>query len=120
MGSVQPRRGHRPCFLSTEKCKISFLAAGGQAWLLPSEQREDSGQPPGPHPLPCPRNCGNPVTQAAAARAWSPSTEPRSADAGQGPRVGLGGELAEEQGEREVDDVQPLGRRWQKTHPKMA
>lgn len=53
-----------------------------------------------------------PVTQAAAAQARSPSAEPRLAD------VGLGGELVEEQGDREVDDAQPLGWRWQKTHPK--
>lgn len=57
---MQPCRGRGPGFLSADKCKISFLSVGGRAWLLPSEQQEGSGQLPGPHPLPCPLNCGKP------------------------------------------------------------
>lgn len=60
VGRVQPFRGRRPGLLSAQRCRISFLAAGGQARLLPSEQQEGSGQLPGPRPLPCPLNYGEP------------------------------------------------------------
>lgn len=56
VGRVQPRRGHRPGLLSAQQCRVSFLAAAGQAWVLPSERLEGSGQLPGPRPLPCPLN----------------------------------------------------------------
>lgn len=63
-GSKQPCPGHRPGFRSAEKYRVRFLVVGGQAWWLPSEQ-EDSRQPPGPHPIPYPWNCGSPSLRRA-------------------------------------------------------
>lgn len=92
VGRVQPRRGHRPGLLSAQQCRVSFLAAAGQAWVLPSERLEGSGQLPGPRPLPCPLNYGEPQPlRPEESRPGRPPPRLKSADVGQGPRVRLGG-----------------------------
>lgn len=92
VGRVQPRRGHRPGLLSAQQCRVSFLAAAGQAWVLPSERQEGSGQLPGPRPLPCPLNYGEPQPlRPEESRPGRPPPRLKSANVGQGPRVRLGG-----------------------------
>lgn len=106
---MQACRGHRPSFLSAEKCKISFLAAGGQAWPLPCEQQEGSGQLLWPHPPQCPLNCGKqgPLRLKQSRPGLPPQSSGRQMWDGV-PVWGWEGELSEEHGEREKHCVSLL------------
>lgn len=109
VGGLQPRTGHGPGFLSADKCKISFLAAGGEAWLLPSEQQEGSGQLPGPQPLPCPLNCSKPQPlRSGESRPGLPPQSPGQQICDKDPAWGWEGSWQKSR-EREKDCVKPFG-----------